>query len=521
MKVVIPMSGEGKRFSDAGYKDIKPLIMVDGKTMAEHVIGMFPKKSEFVFVAREDHLKTTKLKNILQKNAPDCTIIPIKKHKLGPVHAVLQAAGRINDNEPVIVNYCDFYAEWDFGALEKKARQGGFDGALSGYTGFHPHLLWQNLYAGMRVDGAMNLLEIKEKHSFTQNPMDSYHSAGTYYFAKGAEMKKYMQELVERELAVNGEYYVSSVYALMLRDKKKVFVQNVDYFLQWGTPKDLEEYLYWSKYFSQQGKNENAQAKLPKKTTLLMPMAGLGKRFSDAGYAGPKPLIMVDGKPMFMHALDSLPQTGEKAFVCLKKHEQEGWIEARIKRFFPEAKITLAEDATKGQASSCMLAEKTIDPNSALLIAACDNKITFDAEKFAKMAGEKGTDAIIFTFRNNPAVQRKPEAYGYVKTDGENAVFVSCKKPISKKPMQDHAVTGIFYFSKAQDFFDSAREMIRKGRTVNGEYYADTVPNELLEKGKNVKVLEAGEYIVLGTPQDLKTYGYWKNYFEMKKGRGT
>ena len=160
-----------------------------------------------------------------------------------------------------------------------------------------------------------------------------------------------------------------------------------------------------------------------------------------------------------------------------------------------------------------MLAENAIDSESGLIITACDSRIIWEQEKFQDLV-KQNPECIIWTFRNNPAVKRKPESYAYVKVSGNAAKFVSCKKTISENPMNDHGVTGTFYFRKAGKFFDGARDMVRKEIMANNEFYADTVPNELIDKGLDVRVFDAKQYVVFGTPADLKVYNYWENYFE-------
>jgi len=509
MKVVIPMSGEGKRFKDAGFHEIKPLIKVGAKCMIEHVIGMFDREDEFLFVARKDHLAQTALEKVLAKAAPDCEIIGIDPHKLGPVHAVMKAEGSIDDSEPVIVNYCDFLAVWDYHGFSLKTRNGNWDGGILGYCGLHPHLLWQGLYAGMRVGSGMELLEIREKHSFTKDMTESYHSAGTYSFASGALMKRQFRRAMDDGLAVNGEYYVSSAYEPMLKDGMKVFVQEAKYFLQWGTPQDLREYIYWKEFFS------HVEKKRPmlENTTVLLPMAGDGKRFCSAGYSMPKPSIPVSGMPMFVHAINSLPLAANYVLVCQESHLAKG-LAGQIEKWLPDAKVVVAKHPTGGQADSCMLAKGAIDPDCALLVAACDNTVLFDFSKLKYEIADRATQALIWTFRNNRAVGRNPAAYAYVETGSGNcARKVSCKKPISQSPMSDHALTGIFYFRKARDFFDACKSMAEKNIRINGELYADTVPNELINAGKRVRAFEVDKYIVFGTPQDLLVYNYWKGYF--------
>ena len=99
MKIIVPMSGIGKRFINAGYKDPKPLIIVDNKTIIEHVCNLFPKENDYIFICNENHLKDTNMKAILKKIKPKSKIVSIKTHKFGPVYAVTKAFDLIKDDE--------------------------------------------------------------------------------------------------------------------------------------------------------------------------------------------------------------------------------------------------------------------------------------------------------------------------------------------------------------------------------------------------------------------------------------
>ena len=249
------MSGTGARFQKAGYTDPKPLIRINNKTIIEHVSNLFPGEEDFIFICNKEHLETTKMRDILFSNKPKAQIIELETSDLGPVYAVSKTFHLIDDNEPVIINYCDFFMDWDYSDFKKVVAENDYDGAVVAYKGFHPHLLHEeNFYASMLADVNNNMLEIKEKHSFTVNKMDSPQSGGTYYFKKGAYIKKYFRQIMDEKISLNGEYYVSLVYNLLIRDNLKVFIYDkVPHFLQWGTPEDLEEYKYWSEIFEAYG----------------------------------------------------------------------------------------------------------------------------------------------------------------------------------------------------------------------------------------------------------------------------
>ncbi|MCV6608586.1 MAG: NTP transferase domain-containing protein, partial [Campylobacterales bacterium] len=364
MHIIIPMSGIGKRFIDAGYKDPKPLIVIDGKPIIEHVCNLFPNESKFTFICNSKHLSETKMRDILKTIKPDANIVEIPNHKKGPVYAVSLIEEFILDEEEVIVNYCDFGTYWDYNDFLKHTRERDADGAIPSYKRFHPHMLGTTNYAFMR-DEKQWMLEIKEKEPFTDNRMNEYASNGTYYFKKGSYVKKYFKELMDKDINLNGEFYVSLIYNLLVQDGLKVSIYDIQHMLQWGTPSDVEEYNTWSRYF----KNAIEEKEKPiakKNSTTLIPLAGKGSRFAKVGYQDPKPLINVSGKPMIIQAADSLPNSEKQIFVTLKEHLKNYPLEKTLKEKYPNSQIESINEVTEGQAITCSLGLKNINTDDSL-----------------------------------------------------------------------------------------------------------------------------------------------------------
>ena len=251
MKIIIPMTGQGSRFVASGYSTYKALIEMHGKPIIEYVASLFPSEADIIFICRNDMLQTTNLRETLLAIKPTAQVVGINEHKLGPVYTVAQVFDLIDDEEQVICNYCDFFMNWNYSDFKQTVSGRNYAGAIPCYTGFHPHLQHpNNLYAGCQVDNKMCLTEIKEKFSFEVDKSKGYHSAGTYYFDKGKYLKKYFKQLMEEKITLNGEYYISLVYNLMLRDKLNVLVYDkIPHFCQWGTPQDMMEYNSWSNIF--------------------------------------------------------------------------------------------------------------------------------------------------------------------------------------------------------------------------------------------------------------------------------
>jgi bifunctional N-acetylglucosamine-1-phosphate-uridyltransferase/glucosamine-1-phosphate-acetyltransferase GlmU-like protein len=488
------------RFSSVGYKIPKYLIEVDGKPVIEHIVNLYPKDTKFAFILNEEHYKNTNIVDVLQSITKTPLIVVIPPHKKGPVHSVFEENWLIDDEEQVIINYCDFSMYWDYNHFEQFVNETDCDGCVVSYTGFHPHMLGSDNYAFCRTDENNKILEVREKQPFTDNKMSEFASTGTYYFKKGKYIKKYFKQLMDEDLNINGEYYVSLVYNLLVRGELSSLVYEVPYMLQWGTPFDLDVYNSWSNYYRKALEGQK-QVKL-ENCTLALPMAGAGSRFSKEGYADPKPFIQVNGKNMVEQAVRCLPKTDDVIYACLKGHQSPGqntvWI----------------NEILEGQACTTERIVNVIDPDSSILISACDNGVFYDADKFLDLVNDEDNDIIVWTYRNNYTSHLQPNAYSWVNCDGEgNVSGVDVKNFTGENPVNEYAITGTMFFRTKEIFHRSLESLYNNDNRTNGEFYVDSMLNEAIGLGYKVKNFEIDNYICWGTPNDLKTYEYWQRFF--------
>lgn len=534
MNIIIPMTGYGSRFVAAGYKDLKPFIPVMEMPIVEWIVTrMYPADVNFIFVCRGEHLeKDPSMRERLLALAPKCTVVSIEDWvKKGPVYDVLRAYRELKQTDtidtlkPCIINYCDFYMTWDFQEFASKAQKRDCDGSVPCYTGFHPNLLPEkNYYASCLTDAEDNLIEIREKYSFEKDKMKAKHSPGVYYFKNGDIMEKYCQILTEHEeCAINGEFYASLPYNFMVRDGLKVWVPtNVDYFCQWGTPEDMQEFVYWTDLI--RGAGSYIEQKTQPAGKILIPMAGAGQRFADAGYSVHKPAIMTidrftgEEKPMVVCATKDLPgvaKDGSNVIYVDRTFHKEDGVEDTIRQYYPKAQFVTVDHLTQGQACTCMLAEAYLDPEEPLLIAGCDNGMDIDTDAFLQLTKE--CDCIVFTYRHNEAVLANPDAYGWMISDKEGSITgTSIKKAISDTPMEDPAVVATFWFRKAKVFLDAAKKMIEENDRIKNEFYVDQTIKHVLDLGYRAKIFDIDRYVGWGTPADYegyqKTYTYFREF---------
>jgi bifunctional N-acetylglucosamine-1-phosphate-uridyltransferase/glucosamine-1-phosphate-acetyltransferase GlmU-like protein len=110
--------------------------------------------------------------------------------------------------------------------------------------------------------------------------------------------------------------------------------------------------------------------------------------------------------------------------------------------------------------------------------------------------------------------------YAWMETDENNNIkSVSCKKfDESKHDLKNsHVIIGTMFFRKSKYFIDGLKANYNENIRTNGEFYVDDVINQNIKQGLKVKVFEVKNYICWGTPNDYKTYNYWKEYFGTNK----
>ena len=527
-QVVIPMSGFGERFRRAGYAVPKPLIEVDGVPMIGHVINMFPGEIDFIFVCNRDHLNNPdyKMAETIKALCPTGRIIGISAHKLGPIHAVLEAEHLLDPHRPVVVNYCDFTCYWDWGHFKSFVSDANCTGAIPAYKGFHPHTLGTTNYAyikeALEIDSAGAtgwVMDIQEKQPYTNNRMDEYASSGTYYFASAKIMTDAFALAIKQNLNVGGEFYVSLAFKALLEQNKRIAIYPLQHFMQWGTPDDLREYISWSDAFK---RLIDPDVEFSPAGSLVIPMAGMGKRFADEGYTLVKPLIPVSGEAMAIQAVEDLPKSQYQSFVMRSDMSGLADIQNSIKKSFPKAIITLVPEVTEGQACTALIGLGAIEESgsknsggdlSPITFGACDNGVLFNQAAYQALINNPEVDVIVWGARGHANAVRKPQMFGWIDANADGYInSISVKTPLAS-PATDPIVIGTFTFKNPNDARSAIHALMARNGRINGEFYLDSCINDAIGLGLRCHLFEVDSFISWGTPNDLKTFEYWQSCF--------
>jgi NDP-sugar pyrophosphorylase family protein len=233
---------------------------------------------------------------------------------------------------------------------------------------------------------------------------------------------------------------------------------------------------------------------------IVVPMAGRGSRFADAGYALPKPLIPVHGFPMIQVVVANLtPSVPHRFhFLMLREHAERHGLAAKLAAWAPGCEVHYVDRVTEGAACTVLLARERIDTDQPLMIANCDQWVDVAIDRYLAAMG--GAAGLIMTMRADDP------KWSFVRFDASGRVV----EVVEKQVVSDEATVGIYNFARGSDFVAAAHAMIRAGLRVNGEFYVAPVYNELIRQGRHPVVHNIGRVGAgmhgIGVPADLDAF---------------
>lgn len=231
MNVLIPMAGHGSRFQKAGYQLPKPLIDVQGMPMIEKVVKNLNVDANFIFVVQREHEKYN-VSSTLRRIAPGCKIVYVDSVTEGAACTTLLAKEFINNDQPLLLANSDQYVEWDSNRFYYTMTDQNVDGGIATFKSTHPK------WSFVKLDDNNYITETAEK-----NPISDMATVGIYYWSHGSDYVKYAEQMIEKNIRVNNEFYVCPVFNEAIADNKKFIPYNIEKMWGLGTPEDLEHFL--------------------------------------------------------------------------------------------------------------------------------------------------------------------------------------------------------------------------------------------------------------------------------------
>ena len=232
LNVLSPMAGAGSRFEQAGYTFPKPLIDVKGKPMIQVVTENLNIKANFIYVVQKQHREKYNLDTLLNLITPKCKIVEVDGVTEGAACTALLAKKYIDNDNPLFFANSDQFVEWDSNEFLYKMNETDADGGIVTFKATHPK------WSFAKVNKAGLVTEVAEK-----NPISDIATVGYYYWKKGSDFVKYAEEMIDKDIRVNGEFYVCPVFNQAIEDNKEIRTFDIPKMWGLGTPEDLKYYL--------------------------------------------------------------------------------------------------------------------------------------------------------------------------------------------------------------------------------------------------------------------------------------
>ncbi|EFN3549538.1 NTP transferase domain-containing protein [Campylobacter coli] len=496
MNIIIPATGIGKRFKEAGYKDLKPFIkVIEDKIILDYVIECFDIQNDtFYFIVQES--EKNKFEDFISSRNINARVIVYTGEKLGPAGSLYGVFLQLEDilNEEVIISYCDFGQEWNYKDFLKFIEENqDAQAVIPCYTGYHPHLIpLENVYAACKVyDNTYKVYEVIEKYN-SKNKFEECYSSGIYYFKSLKLAMEAIKKQIDAKDMTSGEYYISVTNNYLENVLCYPFIEK---FYQFGTPKDFE--YVKDKLNSQDIYNE----KLKIQNTVIL-SAGRGERFLNLNFNQPKPFLPLGDSTIVENIINTLKNV-ETNIICVGAQDHEKYWENISKevRFVKPNKI----GAAYSYKESCG------DLKGDVLILPCDLIAKHINEEFKSL--QKECEIIIFVTQASRYNINNPHYFTWVDGKDGKVDTISVK---NRSNDTDLVMIGSFYFKENSLLLEYINKIFQEDIKTNGEFYIDNV-FELLIKTHKVGYIIVNNYFSFGTPEEYLENKYWYNISKSKK----
>lgn len=234
MQIVIPMAGRGSRFSAAGYKNPKPLIEIYNKPMIQLVVENLNLQGKYIFLVLKEHFNQFNLSKILPDivHPNNCEIVVVDEVTEGAACTVLLSKKLINNNSELIVANSDQWIDWNSSNFISEMHNNNADGGILTFTATDPK------WSFVRINHNNLITEVAEK-----NPISNIATAGIYYFKSGNMFVHYAEQMINKNIRVNNEFYLCPVFNELIQDNTKILNYSINRMMGLGTPEDLEIFL--------------------------------------------------------------------------------------------------------------------------------------------------------------------------------------------------------------------------------------------------------------------------------------
>lgn len=489
MNILIPAAGATPFFPPEEFPFPKPLTEIADRPMIAWAIDNLETlegENKVIFIALRDEAIKYSYEHVLKLLTNDrSSVVKLAARTAGALCTCLMAIDEIDPERPLLIANYDQVIDGELHDLISRFKAKGADAGVLTFNATHPRWSYVKTVGDEVVAAA-------EKKVISRQAI-----AGLYWFARGADFLDAAMKSLRAEDNFDGQYFITSALNQMILSNRKVVALHMrptsrmhSLFLP------ARVHAFEQEVLAELSSCENNEQPV----NIVIPAAGEGSRFAEAGYTTPKPFIDVLGKPMLQHVIENVTVRNSRVSVLLRadhlaqNDETVGILRKR------NIAITTVDKLTEGTACTLLLARKEFDVPHPLLVANSDQLVDFDCQDFVDDARRRRLDGSILVFRDK---DRDPK-WSFAALDGNKLVT----EVAEKKPISDLATVGIYLFMNGSEFVRAAADMFANNDRVNNEFYTCPVYNYIIRNGARIGVYEvpADAMSGLGTPKDLSNY---------------
>lgn len=269
---IVPMSGKGTRFTEAGYLLPKPLIPVSGKPMIMKVVGSLPEADKWIFLVRKEHIDDYGIDILIKNEIKDATII-IDENPIGQASTCMLAMPHVDPNDSLFIAACDNSFLYNHEKYEGLMNDTSIDSIVWTFTKDELLTISPKSWGWIKLhEDGITIDDMSVKVPVSETPFNDHAVVATFFFRRAQDFVDAFGIMKKEEYKIHNEYYVDSMPIFLKKLGKRSVIFDVDLYVGWGKPSDLymyERYEYlnsvdkleggnsenWKKYFALSKKN--------------------------------------------------------------------------------------------------------------------------------------------------------------------------------------------------------------------------------------------------------------------------
>ncbi len=501
-QLVVLMAGKSNRFSEAGYKKPKALLEANGKLILNRIIDSFENADEVLVIASEKQKQFLNDINLGYGPAKKIAIGYIQEHDLGPSESLFRAENLLSDSQPIAVTYCDFAVKMDDRVLVSELSNNVATCVV--ISGFHPHTIRKPKFGYINADIENTIMEIREKTSFSNNPLTEKASTGIYLFRSKEILLASIALQKENNAQVNGEYYVSLAVDQLVKNGQKASIVMVNRFACWGTPEDLEDFNHFSKIQEIIKGYDVGGSVLGASKLYLAGGQGERSRHLTGIY---KALLNLNEDPDHqLWTRSGGKDSGAANELSYFASYPQVLNEIKLPKEFRGQLISLPLDQqTKDACETAQIALRVIGSSvGPISLIASDNIVGFSRDIDLLQIEY---DVLVWLAISYPIAELNSEQYSWaLVSDTDRIEGVSIKgKPADGNHW--YTIIGNFTFKDTATAIKLLSEVKSENLEVK-EQHLESVIKVAIEKGLNVKSLFIENYMSVGVPEEVQLFNY-------------